>query len=99
MLRKLFLLSLTLLMTVVITGSSHAAVCTKRTKLLGVLDGKYAEQRQAIGLISQSGVLEVFASDKGTWTVVVTNPNGMSCIVASGDAYEQVPRVINRPDA
>ena len=40
----------------------------------------------------------VYASDDtGTWTVTVTLPDGMTCLVASGNAYEgfeNVPPVL-----
>jgi hypothetical protein len=82
--------------------AAQAAMCTKRENLLKALDQKYKESRHAIGLISSIGVLEVYASKKGTWTVFVTNPSGVSCIVAAGDSFEQVPSQpggINGPDA
>ena len=36
------------------------------------------------------GVVEVFPSGDGsTWTIVVTMPNGTSCAVVNGEAWEQ----------
>ncbi len=102
MLRKLFLISVMFVTLAGFVSSSQAAMCTKRENLLSALNSQYREHRQAIGLISRNGVLEVFASEKGTWTVFVTNPKGMSCVVASGHAFEQMPKaskVIEGPDA
>ena len=53
------------------------------------LQGHYGETRQSIGMATQGRVVEVFASAKsGTWTITVTLPNGMTCLVASGQAFE-----------
>jgi hypothetical protein len=36
----------------------------------------------------------VFASKSGeTWTVTVTMPNGISCMVATGQDWQDLPRV------
>ncbi len=29
--------------------------------------------------------------DKGTWSLLVTHPNGQSCLVAAGEAWENLP--------
>ena len=51
----------------------------------------YGESRQSIGLGANNAVIEVFAStETGTWTITVTSPAGMTCLVASGQAYESV---------
>jgi hypothetical protein len=40
-------------------------------------------------------VLEVFVSDTGTWTVVVTDPKGVSCVLAAGQSWEEIPVASN----
>lgn len=65
-----------------------AANCAQRDKVVDRLETKYSEQLAAGGLQeSQTAttVLEVWASPKtGTFTVILTNANGVSCIVAAG---------------
>ena len=34
-------------------------------------------------------LMELYASDSGTWTLVITGVNGQSCIVAAGEGFEQ----------
>lgn len=64
--------------------------CASRDQVLTRLSEKYGETRQSIGLAQNAGVFEVFASDEtGSWTIVVTRPNGVTCLVASGQAFEQ----------
>lgn len=55
----------------------------------------YGETRQSMGLGANNSVIEVFASDEtGTWTITVTMPNGMTCLVASGQAYEALAEAL-----
>ncbi len=35
-------------------------------------------------------MIEVFASDDGTWTLLVSMPGGDSCIIAHGDTWQQM---------
>lgn len=65
--------------------------CAPRDRVIGRLAERYGETRQSIGLGANNAVVEVFAaSDTGTWTIILTLPNGLSCLVASGQAYEAV---------
>jgi hypothetical protein len=34
-------------------------------------------------------LMKLYASDSGTWTLVMTGINGQSCIVAAGEGFEQ----------
>ncbi|SDC52548.1 hypothetical protein [Ruegeria marina] len=69
--------------------------CAPRDVVLKHLTEKYGEARRGIGLVQQGSVMEVFASDETrTWTIVVTLPNGMTCLVASGEAYEALAEAL-----
>ncbi|XDA97782.1 hypothetical protein AB1M95_16960 [Sulfitobacter sp. LCG007] len=63
--------------------------CAPREAVVDRLATGYGESRQSMGLGSNNAVVEVFASDEtGTWTITVTTPNGLTCLVASGQSYE-----------
>jgi hypothetical protein len=63
--------------------------CALRQHVVARLASAYGETRQSIGLGANNQVVEVFASlETGTWTITVTTPNGLTCLVASGQAYE-----------
>jgi hypothetical protein len=65
--------------------------CSQRTLVLTTLSDKYEEKPVAMGLASNGGVLEVLSNGEGsTWTIIVTMPNGMSCMVAAGENWEQI---------
>jgi hypothetical protein len=73
--------------------------CVKRADLLKHLEAKYHEAPAAVGIADNGALLEVFASKSGeTWTVTVTMPNGISCMVASGQQWQDVPRIAQLED-
>ena len=67
--------------------------CAPHGDVVKVLAGKYQESRRAAGLISEKAVLELFTSPKGTWTMLVTDQRGVTCIIAAGDAWDDAPRL------
>jgi hypothetical protein len=73
--------------------------CAERNNVVNALDSQYKESPRAIGLVSKEAVLEVFVSESGTWTVVVTDPRGMSCVLAAGQSWEDIPVASNAPGA
>ncbi len=70
--------------------------CAARDAALTKLSQNYGENPVALGLTSEGNVLEVLASDNGTWTIIVTTPQGMSCGVASGQAWSKAPKRQNK---
>lgn len=64
--------------------------CGPRDAVLKMLAERYDETRRGMGLAGQTQVLEVYASKDGTWTVLVTDPEGRSCLVASGQGWEDL---------
>ena len=65
--------------------------CAPREQVVQQLAEKYGETRQSIGLAANDAVMEVFANlEGGSWTITVTMTNGITCLVASGQAFENV---------
>jgi len=75
------------------TGLTHAATprCAPHADMLAVLAKQYGEAPQAIGIVNESRFVEVLSSKEGTFTILVTQPNGMACILAAGQDFEEVP--------
>lgn len=71
---------------------AHAATnrnCAPRPMVLAGLADQYGEVRKSIGTGSDGVVIETFASaETGTWTITRTTPDGFTCLVASGYAFE-----------
>ena len=69
--------------------------CAPREAVVERLATGYGETRQSIGLGSNNAVVEVFAStETGSWTITVTTPGGLTCLVASGQSFESVAEVL-----
>ncbi len=63
--------------------------CGPRAAVVDRLAEGYGETRQSMGLGANNSVVEVFASEEtGTWTITVTTPHGVTCLVASGQSFE-----------
>ena len=82
----------TLALATLLAGSAAFAQgqnCAEREAVLSRLNERYGESRQSIGIAGQGCVVEVFASlETGSWTITVTMPNGITCLVASGQSFE-----------
>ena len=80
---------LTAMAGAMLPSSSHAqTVCSTRSNFLNELLSQHKENPIAMGLAANGSVLEVLASKDGTWTILITSPNGTSCVVAVGDSWE-----------
>jgi hypothetical protein len=87
------LIAATLGLSTLLAGAAPASAamrCGPRDDVLQMLAEKYDETRRGVGISGPTQVLEVFASAKGTWTVVVTDPEGRTCLVASGRSWEDL---------
>lgn len=69
--------------------------CAPRDMVVERLAAKYGETRQSMGLGSNNAVMEVFASlETGSWTITVTTAQGLTCLVASGQAFEELAEAL-----
>ena len=69
--------------------------CAAREAVVDRLAEGYGETRQSVGLGRNNSVVEVFASDEtGSWTITVTMPGGLTCLVASGQSFESVAEAL-----
>ena len=69
--------------------------CAPREAVVDRLADGYGESRQSMGLGANNQVVEIFASaETGTWTITVTMPNGLTCLVASGQAFEELAEAL-----
>jgi hypothetical protein len=64
-----------------------AMPCAARSSVMNSLAQRYKEKPTAVGLVSGRLVMELYLSASGSWTLMTTTPEGMSCIVASGISW------------
>lgn len=76
-------------------SARNARTCGPRDNIVERLAEKYGETRQSIGLGANNDMIEVFASAQtGSWTITVTSATGVTCLVAAGQAFEQVAEAL-----
>ncbi len=86
-------------LAVLLACPAVAQNCAPRDDVVKRLTETYGETRQGIGIARQGAVMEVFASDStGSWTITVTLPNGLTCLLASGQSYESLNGAIVEGD-
>jgi|3_EtaG_2_1085321.scaffolds.fasta_scaffold40744_2 hypothetical protein len=72
---------------------AHAMLCGPRANIVASLTGKYQEAVIGRGIADDATVLEIYASKKGTWSIVISKPQA-SCVIATGKHFEQMtPRI------
>jgi hypothetical protein len=64
------------------------AVCAPRALMVEKLKSDFGERPRAIGLADTGGVIEFLASKDGSWTLLMTSPEGRSCLVMAGDKWK-----------
>mgnify|MGYP001798128711 CR=1 FL=1 len=79
-------------MPVAASAQSH---CADREVVTERLSAKYGESFAGGGLRNSDAIFEVWKStENGTWTIIMTMPNGKSCVMAAGtDWRDGLPKV------
>ena len=72
-------------------------LCGEREQIVGELKKTWQEDRTAIGLSNSGGVLEVFSSEQGTWTLLLTTPEGQTCMIGAGEHWETQVALLGDP--
>lgn len=93
MARLFFFKSITALITtamafvVMTSAAAQPARCATRQHIVDWLVDGFDERQAAIGLMGSRALVELFVSPGGSWTILVTDPTGWSCMVASGQRW------------
>lgn len=87
-------------MTAGTASAENQRNCAPRETVVDRLASGYGETRQSMGLGANNQVIEIFAStETGTWTITVTTPSGVTCLVASGQAFEELVEALPTDDS
>ncbi len=70
------------------TSVEASAVCAPRETVIEQLSSKFGEIKIGSGLQGQKAIYEVWTSEMtGSWTILLTQPNGVTCIMATGEIW------------
>jgi hypothetical protein len=74
--------------------SAAAPACGPRSELLKQLSQRYSEAPVAVGLASDGSLIELLTSGNGaSWTLIVSQPHGPSCLIAAGESWQSLKQV------
>ena len=77
------------------TTTTSLNLCGERNQMVRDLDREFREQPLASGLVDKDAVMEIFVSPSGTWTILATGTDGLSCVMAVGEGFDTAaPRVV-----
>ncbi len=84
------------LLLVIAMPAAAQMLCKERSEVLAQLSTGYKETPTAMGLASNGALIEVLtSSDNGsTWTMLITQPNGISCVMATGESWQVLEQVV-----
>ena len=69
--------------------------CEQKRTVLQYLSNEYSEKPVAMGVAENGGLIEVLTSHKGnTFTIIVTSPEGETCMVAAGEDWQALIRQV-----
>ena len=77
----------------------QAATCGSRDEVTRKLAHRFGEMQQGAGVVSTNQVLELWSSDDGSWTILMTRSDGVTCIMAAGSFWRDVPKEPRRDPA
>jgi ABC-type Mn2+/Zn2+ transport system permease subunit len=82
-----------LLLALMTTPALATPQCSNTADVVASLATNYGETLQSSGLAQDGTLMGLYASpETGTWTLTVTLPNGMTCLVAAGQDYIAAPQ-------
>lgn len=91
----------TLAVLALLPGLAHAQNlnCASRDVVVDKLSVKYGEAFGGGGLQNAQQIFEVwYSEEKGTWTILMTRADGLSCIMASGTHWRGGLPAIKAPE-
>ncbi len=62
--------------------------CAPRDEVLRFVIEGQGEVRQAVGAARNGAMMELYAGDSGSWTLLVHLPDGRSCLLAHGESFQ-----------
>ncbi|WP_323034070.1 hypothetical protein [Paracoccus sp. (in: a-proteobacteria)] len=65
--------------------SAQTLPCAPRERVLAFVIDERGETRLATGEAARGASVELYASDSGSWTLLLNLPDGRACLLANGE--------------
>jgi len=76
--------------------ANAAMVCAKRSDVIKRLKQRFDERPTSVGIVGEN-LLELYTSKQGSFTVVITRADGVSCLVLAGQNWRRVKQKTPQP--
>jgi hypothetical protein len=76
-------------------GQQQGRFCASIDQVVKRLGSEFGEHLSAAGLGSQGQMMAIYSNpESGTWTITVTTPDRVSCVIATGKGFAiEVPEI------
>lgn len=82
-----------------VSPPAQASICGDHKNIKKILGERYSESQRAFGMVNQDGLVEVYTSSGGSWSILMTSSNGRTCIIAAGKAWQEFEQAMLDPAA
>jgi hypothetical protein len=62
-------------------------ICAKREEVIQRLWDRWQEKLVANGLSNDNRLIELFVAENGSWTVIISDSTGRSCVASAGQNW------------
>lgn len=84
--------------TMIATTATAQSICGPREKILEVAKEKYNEDPVSAGVAVNGQLVELLLDrEDGSWTIIVSRGDGVSCVATTGEAWMEVDAVPSGP--
>ncbi len=80
------------------SSANSEQFCAPRDRAVVELEKQFGEMVSGRGLATNGKrMIELLVSEKGSWTVLVSDANGRSCVMASGENWQGIKMRVGDP--
>ena len=97
---RLVLMAVAVVALIAFARPASGQPCTSRADMLDHLAVEYRETPIAAGVTASGGLVELLVNPVDhSWTLILSTPNGQSCLLATGEGWRPAPRREDGPQA
>ena len=63
-------------------------ICGGHSEIVAGLAQAFQQKQIGYGVVGEAAIVEIYVAANGTWSMLVTDVKGRSCIFATGDGWE-----------
>ncbi len=81
-----------------VSSANAEQFCAPRDRAVIQLEKQFGEMVSGRGLAANGKrMIELLVSEKGSWTVLISDSNGRSCVMAGGENWQGITVLVGDP--